>query len=857
MAIVYPRDLSGFIPGTGAAVDALEDRVTDLETDVGVLEGAQAALSGVVSTHTGTLSTHTSQIGTLNGQNATQDAAIALNTGFRTSFGMPFVWDIFLPRNTGQPLVIFQSDGSPGLPPNGDLFVSNVQIQFYWQPFVRISSDGSVPGTSAEFAEVQGDMLIFDGAEQKYVIRNISLADLAGVDLTGLATNDVLQWDGTAWVPSALPGGSTTLAALTDVALTTPSAGQLLQFDGSDWVNATVATTSSIAGATDAAITAPSAGQLLRFNAGTAKWENFTQTLFSPTITSPATKNVLRYNGAAWVNAMLNTTDLSDWSTTAPTNGQIPIYNSGTGKYEPLSYTTSIGAASDALIASPATGQVLTYNATLSRWENQTPAGGGSTTLAGLTDIAVSGLVSGQLLRYSSGIGKWINSTVVYQTNNLSDWSLTAPTSGQIPAYSSVTSKYEPSSRLSTAEANITAIQQSFSQAQPPISTEADYDASETWSMTYGPSAPSGSTINTVATDAAYPFLVVDNSSPYIVPASAVSVFLMAGTYDATGGGYPVGNGASWYPGRLPASAGTRINYLPGAGLPTKRWNCDLGSNVTLSSGADALELNLSEGGGYIGASIKRWQVHGSNSPSFMLETSLTPTGTLIFDSGNYGATWNGTKNGTAASVGPFRYMSFIFTAFAGSGDMCYTYFLARSAAGGLTGLSLANSDFTMTRSQTTGLPTLTKAAGGASNQNCIVNLQRLAAYETFNRLMPTVVSPGVVRIGGTRVSAGLDAREVKIEFDTGAAFFVRHSAQGGGNRIILRPASNPTTGTSDGPCISLSNNPGTDWFSVFKNTAGSGTPGDVLMALDSSGNLACAGTVTGSTFLGQLNPFT
>lgn len=61
---------------------------------------------------------------------------------------------------------------------------------------------------------------------------------------SGASTNDVLTWNGSAWVPTAPSGGggSTTLAALTDVTIASPAVNQVLYYGPSGWVNSSLNT---------------------------------------------------------------------------------------------------------------------------------------------------------------------------------------------------------------------------------------------------------------------------------------------------------------------------------------------------------------------------------------------------------------------------------------------------------------------------------------------------------------------------------------------------------------------------------------------------------------------------------------
>ena len=66
-----------------------------------------------------------------------------------------------------------------------------------------------------------------------------TLDDIGDVTTPSPTTNDVLQWNGTAWVNvAASTVGATTLDGLSDVVITSSQNGQLLEFDGTNWVNA-------------------------------------------------------------------------------------------------------------------------------------------------------------------------------------------------------------------------------------------------------------------------------------------------------------------------------------------------------------------------------------------------------------------------------------------------------------------------------------------------------------------------------------------------------------------------------------------------------------------------------------------
>lgn len=64
-----------------------------------------------------------------------------------------------------------------------------------------------------------------------------TLDDLSDVTITTPSTNQVLKYNGTAWVNDASPAGASDLDGLTDVTITTPQEGQVLSYNGSNWEN--------------------------------------------------------------------------------------------------------------------------------------------------------------------------------------------------------------------------------------------------------------------------------------------------------------------------------------------------------------------------------------------------------------------------------------------------------------------------------------------------------------------------------------------------------------------------------------------------------------------------------------------
>lgn len=76
-----------------------------------------------------------------------------------------------------------------------------------------------------------------------------------------------------------------------------------------------------------------------------------------------------------------------------------------------IDVTIPVSALSDAVIASPANNDVLTYETATSKWKNK-PApsgGGGSSTLATLTDVTLTSPANNDVIVYDSATSKWKN----------------------------------------------------------------------------------------------------------------------------------------------------------------------------------------------------------------------------------------------------------------------------------------------------------------------------------------------------------------------------------------------------------------------------------------------------------------
>jgi predicted nucleic acid-binding Zn-ribbon protein len=81
----------------------------------------------------------------------------------------------------------------------------------------------------------------------------------------------------------------------------------------------------------------------------------------------------------------------------------------------------SLDGLSDVRVISPAEGQVLVYDATLSLWRNGSSGDGGATVLDDLTDVAISDPENMNVLTYNATASQWVSAPVPRELGDLND----------------------------------------------------------------------------------------------------------------------------------------------------------------------------------------------------------------------------------------------------------------------------------------------------------------------------------------------------------------------------------------------------------------------------------------------------
>ena len=273
------------------------------------------------------MSVHTGQIATLSTQNGTQDLNIAgLTSDLAANDDRDAAQDLDISNALDKTDHIDVSTGLVAgniLRHNGTSFVGQA---------VTLSSladvDPAPDFDAALLVSIEG------------VWRKIMLP----LNTSGAVPGDALVFDGSFFVPTPV-GGASALSDLTDASISSPVGTQLLRWNGSAWMNS-YGRLSELT--SDVAINTVGLAdnECLTYSAGLAKWTN--------------------------AAVPRNTRQLSDVSTTLPTNGQLLSYVAGTGKWTPVAAPSGsiTGAADYVATGTVASGDCLVWSSGLSKWTN-------------------------------------------------------------------------------------------------------------------------------------------------------------------------------------------------------------------------------------------------------------------------------------------------------------------------------------------------------------------------------------------------------------------------------------------------------------------------------------------------------
>jgi len=253
---------------------------------------------------------------------------------------------------------------------------------------------------------------------------NHSLDGLSNVSINTKANNDVLQWNGTAWVNRSLSSAGIasishthTTSQITDLS----SYSSFANYFTSSYIIANYS----------------------------LKSHNHTlDSLSNVTITSNVNGEILKWNGTAWINNTLAEAGISAIGHTHTTS-DITNLSSYTGfdtRYSLTTHNHAVDGLSDVTISSKANNDILQWNGT--KWVNKTLSSAGISvvghthTTSQITDLSSYASFANYFTSsYITANYSLISHTHVF--NNITDVSITSPVNNNILLYNSVTQKWE------------------------------------------------------------------------------------------------------------------------------------------------------------------------------------------------------------------------------------------------------------------------------------------------------------------------------------------------------------------------------------------------------------------------------
>ena len=234
-----------------------------------------------------------------------------------------------------------------------------------------------------------------------------TLDNLSNVTVPSPTANDVLQWNGTAWVNvAASTVGATNLNGLSDVVISTPEEFQTLEYDGTNWVNTYSSVVSYVRNAEATTLTTGTVVYLFGStgdHATVKRADNNSDTTSSKTVGVVGANILASENGPVITRGYVDGINLS----VGYTAGDVLWLGEGGA------FTTTKPTAPKHLVfvgvVVRATSNGIIYVATQNGYE-----------LDELHDVSITSLASGQFLKYNGSL--WVNDAIDLGTDTTGNY---------------------------------------------------------------------------------------------------------------------------------------------------------------------------------------------------------------------------------------------------------------------------------------------------------------------------------------------------------------------------------------------------------------------------------------------------
>jgi len=260
------------------------------------------------------------------------------------------------------------------------------------------------------------------------------LNELSDVDLSGLTTNQILQYNGTNFVPVNMPsggGGATAINDLTDVDTSGLSVGEILEWDGTNFVPVAkpVSGATAINQLSDVDTSGLSTGQILEWdgtnfvpgNKGTGGGATAINDLTDVDTSGLSVNDILQWDGTNFVpiptpsgGGATAINDLSDVDTSGLSTNDILQWN-GTNFVPialPVSGATAINDLSDVDTSGLATNDILQWDGT-NFVPVPMPSGGTVNLLDDIGNVDTTGKADGSIVVWNNTASEWQNEELV------------------------------------------------------------------------------------------------------------------------------------------------------------------------------------------------------------------------------------------------------------------------------------------------------------------------------------------------------------------------------------------------------------------------------------------------------------
>lgn len=273
---------------------------------------------------------------------------------------------------------------------------------------------------------------VAQSADNALALSNASLSSLTDVaNFTPTSSKKYLVWDEPSgyWTADTVDFGDAGLDSLSDVTVANVQEDDVLQWDGSEWVNSAITIPRILDDLFNVSVTNPADGALLEYSQVANEWiavhydiVNNLADLDDVNISGVAPGDTLIYQGGTWVPIQvppvtIELSDLTDVDLSGPpVQGDQLQWDVGSGnwvRFQPVEpfIPLILDELNDVVITDEEEGHILTYTVA-NGWVNQAPLVANPVAVSDLSDTVITSPIDGSVLVFSAGTNTWVNQSL-------------------------------------------------------------------------------------------------------------------------------------------------------------------------------------------------------------------------------------------------------------------------------------------------------------------------------------------------------------------------------------------------------------------------------------------------------------